>query len=178
MPFPLDAAAALGLSFRAVTDADMPFLSALYASTRADELSMTGWPEATKALFVVQQFAAQHGDYARNYPGMERRIVERGGVSIGRAYVDLTGDAHHLIDIALMPTARGQGLGRAILTDLMAYAALMGKPVTLSVITDNPARRLYERLGFITTETGALYNLMIWVPTNASSARGRRPAAR
>ncbi|UVO55769.1 GNAT family N-acetyltransferase [Sphingomonas sp. SUN039] len=164
MPFTLDAAAALGLSFRAVTDADMPFLSALYASTRADELSVTGWPEATKALFVVQQFAAQHGDYARNYPGMERRIVEQRGAAVGRVYVDLTGDACHLIDIALMPTARGQGMGRAILTDLLAYAARVEKPVKLSVIADNPARRLYERLGFVTTETGTLYNSMTWQP--------------
>ncbi len=164
MPFALDAAAVLGVTFRAVTDADMPFLSALYASTRADELSMTGWPEATKALFVVQQFAAQHGDYTRSYPGMERRIVERGGAAIGRVYVDLTGDACHLIDIALMPDTRGLGIGAAILTDLMAHAARFRKPVKLSVITDNPARRLYERLGFATTEAGALYNSMIWRP--------------
>jgi ribosomal protein S18 acetylase RimI-like enzyme len=164
VPFPLDAAAALGLAFRAVSDADMPFLSALYASTRADELSMTGWPETTKALFVVQQFAAQHGDYLRNYPGMERRIVERGGVAIGRVYVDVVSDEYHLIDIALMPVARGQGIGGAILADLLAYAGAAQKPVKLSVIADNPARRLYERLGFATTETGALYNMMKWVP--------------
>ena len=164
MPFPLDAAAAFGLSYRAVSDADMPFLSALYASTRADELNMTGWPEVTKSLFVVQQFAAQHGDYAKNYPGMERRVIERGGAAIGRIYVDLTRDACHLIDIALMPVARGQGVGRAILTDLMAHAAHLKKPVTLSVIADNPARRLYERMGFATTETGALYNSMKWQP--------------
>jgi ribosomal protein S18 acetylase RimI-like enzyme len=163
--FPLDAAAALGLSFRAVSDADMPFLSALYATTRADELSMTGWPEATKALFVVQQFAAQHGDYLRNYPGMERRIVEQHGAAIGRIYVDVVSDEFHLIDIALMPAVRGQGVGGAILTDLMAYAASAGKPVKLSVIADNPARQLYERLGFATTATGTLYNAMRWVPT-------------
>jgi GNAT superfamily N-acetyltransferase len=163
VPFPLHAAAALGLSFRPVTDADMPFLSALYASTRADELSMTGWPEATKALFVVQQFAAQHGDYAGKYPRMERRIVEQRGAAIGRVYVDLTGDACRLIDIALMKVSRGQGAGGAILTDLMAYAASVEKPVKLSVIADNPARRLYERMGFVTIETGALYNRMEWL---------------
>lgn len=164
MPFPLDAAAAFGLRYRPVTDADMAFLSALYASTRADELSMTGWPEVTKSLFVVQQFAAQHGDYAKNYPGMERRVIEQGGAAVGRIYVDLTGDACHLIDIALMPMARGRGAGGAILTDLMAHAARMKKPVTLSVIADNPARRLYERMGFVTTETGTLYNAMKWQP--------------
>jgi ribosomal protein S18 acetylase RimI-like enzyme len=73
-------------------------------------------------------------------------------------------DECHLIDIALMPAVRGQGLGGTLLADLMAYAAGAGKPVDLSVIAHNPARRLYERLGFVTTETGSLYNMMKWEP--------------
>jgi ribosomal protein S18 acetylase RimI-like enzyme len=34
----------------------------------------------------------------------------------------------------------------------------------LSVIATNLARRLYERLGFRTTETGNPYNRMRWTP--------------
>lgn len=164
MPFPLDAAAALGLTLRAATDDDLPFLSALYASTRADELALTGWPEATKALFVVQQFSAQHGDYLKTYPGMERLIVERDSVAIGRIYVDLTSEVCDLIDIAIMPVFRGQGIGGALLIDLLGHAAQGAKPVTLSVIAANPAARLYARLGFKTTEKGSLYNSMTWKP--------------
>ena len=75
MPFALDASVALGLSMRVATDADMPFLCTLYATTRADELAMTGWPEATKSMFVVQQFSAQHSSYTQAYPDIERLVV-------------------------------------------------------------------------------------------------------
>jgi len=41
----------------------LPFLAQLYASTRADELAVTGWTEAVKAAFLEQQFRAQHAHY-------------------------------------------------------------------------------------------------------------------
>lgn len=142
----------------------MPFLCTLYGSTRADELMRTGWPEATKSLFVVQQFSAQHGEYAQRYPDIERLIVERDGAPIGRCYLSMSGDSCHLIDIALMPGARGHGYGSALLSDLKSCAAAEHKSVTLSVVPDNPARRLYIRLGFLTTQTTATRIRMAWQP--------------
>ncbi len=162
MPFALDAAAALGLSLRPVLADDMAFLSRLYATTRADELAITGWPEATKSLFVVQQFTAQNASYLGEFPGTDRLIVERTGAAIGRVYVDGSGTSCHLIDITLMPETCGQGLGSALIADLQRHAAARGQSVALSVIATNPARRLYERLGFRRTERGALYDQMIW----------------
>jgi ribosomal protein S18 acetylase RimI-like enzyme len=165
--FALDRAARLGLSLRPVRADDMPFLSALYATTRADELAMTGWPEVTKSLFVVQQFAAQNASYLNEFAGADRLIVERDGVPIGRMYVDCSGAACHLIDISLLPDRCGQGLGAALIGDLLAHATALGKPVTLSVIGTNPARRLYERLGFRRTKRGDLYDVMVWRPRSA-----------
>ncbi len=162
MPFALDASAALGLSLRPVLADDMAFLSMLYATTRADELAMTGWPEATKSLFVVQQFTAQNASYLGEFPEADRLIVEQAGVAIGRVYVDSSGTSCHLIDITLMPAACGQGLGSALIGDLQRHAAARGQSVTLSVIATNPARRLYEQLGFRRTERGALYDQMVW----------------
>jgi ribosomal protein S18 acetylase RimI-like enzyme len=164
MPFALDAAAALGLSLRPAKDDDLPFLSALYGSTRADELATTGWPAATKALFVVQQFSGQHGEYLQRFPDLERLIVEEGGAPIGRIYVNLTGETCHLVDISLMPAARGHGRGSALLADLMADAARAGKAVTLSVLASNRAEQLYTRLGFRVTDLGPAYNRMRWTP--------------
>ena len=68
MPPPLRAAAALGISYRPSGAEDLPFLTAVYASTRAAELEQTGWPADQKIRFVAQQFNAQNVDYARNYP--------------------------------------------------------------------------------------------------------------
>ena len=50
-PFGWSRAAAAGLTFRPITDADLPFLARLYASTRMEELSVTDWSDAQKAAF-------------------------------------------------------------------------------------------------------------------------------
>ena len=44
---------------------------------------------------------------------------------------------------------------------LLAYADRLGRPVSLHVEPFNPARRLYERLGFRVIETRGLYELMV-----------------
>lgn len=59
-------------------------------------------------------------------------------------------DEAHLIDVIVAPTARRQGLGRALLETLLAHArARELRVVLLEVRRDNqPAQRLYARLGF------------------------------
>jgi ribosomal protein S18 acetylase RimI-like enzyme len=46
---------------------------------------------------------------------------------------------------------RNQGIGTAVMHRLMEEAARAGRAVTLGVVKTNPARRLYERLGFAVT---------------------------
>jgi len=41
-----------------------------------------------------------------------------------------------------------KGIGRTILTDIIKSAILKNKIVTLHVAIGNPAKKLYERLGF------------------------------
>lgn len=50
--------------------------------------------------------------------------------------------------IAVKPEYRGRGVGTALLTRLLADAQMRHPAVSLSVATDNPSRRLYQRLGF------------------------------
>ncbi len=63
-----------------------------------------------------------------------------------------------LVDISLLPEARGSGLGTAILKDLVAAET---GPVQLHVERTNRARRLYERLGFEVVETQPIYLRMV-----------------
>lgn len=164
MPPPLKAAAAFGLSYRPMTEADLPFAAALYASTRAGEMAMTGWPAAMQAAFLDQQHRAQHQHYRAAYPGAEWLIVEQAGAAIGRLYLDRGAAELTLIDIAIVPERRGTGIGGAILADLLAGATAAGQRVALQVEHGNPARRLYERLGFEATETGPIRTAMTWRP--------------
>ncbi|QTD94255.1 hypothetical protein J4G50_19415 [Burkholderia anthina] len=52
-------------------------------------------------------------------------------------------------------------MGEAVLRELLTEAAREHVPVSLSVLHGNPARRLYERLGFrFASETATGTNLL------------------
>jgi len=55
---------------------------------------------------------------------------------------------------------RGQGLGTAVLRDLVAAARARQLPLALRVLRPNPARRLYERLCFRATRSTKTHVLM------------------
>lgn len=149
-------------SLRPITPEDASFLAGLYASTRTEELAQTNWSEEQKAMFCRMQFAAQTADYQKNYPAASFQIIERGGVAAGRLLVMRSDDAVHVIDIALLPEHRGAGIGTKLLKELQAEARTAGKKVSIYVERFNPARRLYDRLGFKQVEEKEVYLLMEW----------------
>lgn len=172
MPPPLLAAAALGLSYRPTTDEDLPFLFEVYVSTRAEELAQTGWPVEAQLEFLRQQFEAQHHHYTAHYPDAEWLVIERDGERLGRLYLEEWSNQFRIIDIALLPAARGQGYGGAILADILALAKSRGKRVSIHVEKNNPAMGLYRRLGFATAEDKGVYDLMEHPGGAAAAADG------
>lgn len=164
MPPPLRAAAGLGVSYRPSTDDDISFLATVYASTRIEEVAATGWPEEMQVQFLTHQADAQHSHYRRTYPNAEWLVVERAGEAIGRLFIEIWSDQIRLIDIALLPPGRGGGVGSAILADLQDMAAAAGKALTIHVERNNPAMRLYLRLGFAKIDEHGVYDLMEWRP--------------
>jgi ribosomal protein S18 acetylase RimI-like enzyme len=157
-------AAEAGLRFRRVTAADEPFLFRVYASTRIEELAPLPWPEAQKAAFLDAQARAQHTDYQRNYAHADWLVIGRAGADIGRLYLERGEREHNIIDIALLPDWRGQGLGGTLLRDLLDEAGRAGKAMSIYVEKTNPAMRLYERLGFTRLDEQGVYDLMRWAP--------------
>jgi len=162
MPPPTGAAAALGITYRPIGEDDLPFLAMVYASTRLEEVAATGWPVEAQRTFLIQQFHAQHTAYMRTYTQAEWLIIERGGEAVGRLYVDDWKDEIRLIDIALLPAGRGNGTGTAILTDLQTWARDSGKALTIHVEQSNPARSLYDRMGFVPIGGQGVYDLLEW----------------
>ena len=150
------------LTLRPVTPQDEPFLTRVYASTRAEELAITGWSDEQKAVFCRMQFHAQSTDYARNYPHAFFQIIERGGQSVGRLYVGRSAKDVHIIDISLLPEFRGSGIGTKLLRDLQEEARAAGKALTIHVERFNRALALYQRLGFREIEDKGVYLLMQW----------------
>ena len=142
--------------------ADDVFLRKVYHSTREDEMKQSGWHPDQIVAFLDQQFQFQDVYYHREFPDASYRIIERDGQPIGRLYLDRREDEHRIIDIALLGEHRGKGLGGAIMHDILTEARAAGKPVGIHVEQNNPAMRLYQRLGFVKTGEAGLYHLMFW----------------
>jgi ribosomal protein S18 acetylase RimI-like enzyme len=151
------------LRYRPATDADVPFFRQLYGTTRDDEMRLVPWTDEQKATFLDQQFTAQKLHYEQFYPDCQFLAIDLHGECIGRLYIDRSGqDEIEIIDIALSPAYRGRGIGRLLLEEILAEGRATGKRVTIYVEHFNPARRLYDRLGFRHVDTNGVYHLMEW----------------
>ena len=150
------------IELRAETPDDLEFAAALYASTRSEELAPVPWPEAAKRAFLRQQFEAQHHWYSEHYPGAERLIVQRGADPVGRCYLWPGAAEIRVMDIALTPPLRGQGIGTRLLQALIEVARAGALTITLHVEPHNPAQRLYARLGFALVEHRGVYDFLCW----------------
>jgi ribosomal protein S18 acetylase RimI-like enzyme len=170
-PFPWPRAAQAGLTFRRITDADLPFLARVYASTRMEELAATSMTDAHKATFLSLQFQGQHAHYQKYYPKADWLVTMRAGEDIGRLYIERWPSQHRIIDIAFLPEHCGKGFGEALLRDLIDEAAAAAKDVSIHVEKYNPAMRLYRRLGFVTEEDKGVYDLMRWSPARVGAAQ-------
>ena len=143
------------LALRPATDADLPFLRELFAATRPDLALL---PEPVRTSVLAMQFEGRQGAYAASHPGSRDHIVEENGRPVGRLLVHDAAEARTLVDVALVPDARGRGLGEALLCRVIE-----GSPapmVKLSVARGNPAARLYRRLGFAETGGDGVYCAM------------------
>jgi ribosomal protein S18 acetylase RimI-like enzyme len=147
---------------RPITPEDDAFLARVYASSRAEELAVTGWGEEQKADFCRRQFDAQSAYYASNYPGASFQIIERDGWPVGRLYVDRWEKEIRIVDITLLPEFRGSGIGTKLLRELQDEARAAGKSLTIHVERFNRALTLYQRLGFQQIQDKGVYLLMEW----------------
>ncbi len=162
-----DALAALlaPLKVRVPDPADAEFLARLYASTRADLQSATADPALVTSIVGMQQ-RLQAADYRQAFPHAHYLLLEQAGTPCGRIVIDAGAAALRLVDIALLPAARGQGLGGHILRALQGCARELALPLTLSVHHSNPrARRLYLAHGFEVTGRNQASEQLMWCNT-------------
>ena len=137
----------LAVTRRPRTPADDDFLFALFASTR-DDVAGFGWDDVTVEQFLRFQYAARDRSYAA-HPHARSEIVVVDGAPAGRLLVDHRPDAVHLVDVALLPAYRGNGIGTALVASVVDDGTRAGVPVRLEVLAGSPAVRLYERAGFV-----------------------------
>lgn len=141
------------LQIRPATSADEPFLwKMLYQAVYVPpgqpppprsivfepELSryVQGWGRPDDVGFVAW-------DEEKPVGAVWLRLLQ--GENKGFGYVDETTPE---LSIAVLPAYRGQGLGTRLLAHLLEAVQARYPSICLSVSPDNPAQRLYQRLGF------------------------------
>lgn len=143
------------VKLRPIVDADRTFLRALYGTTRATEMALLPWPQAAIDAFLDQQFQAQHDHYQAQFADADFFVIEVAGEPIGRAYLHWTDSHVQFIDMALLPTWCGHGIGSRLIGQWLSRADADGLSAGLHATPHNPALRLYLRLGFeVVGETG------------------------
>lgn len=123
-------------------------------------------PAVTSQWLDASDLAVYVENWGRT--GDRALIACRADVSVGAAWFRLFTERSHgygfvdpetpELSVAVTAAYRGRGIGRALVAAAMAQAAVDGfDRLSLSVEPDNPASRLYQRLGFrrIATDLGS-----------------------
>lgn len=139
---PLAPAGVAGITLRDAAADDVEFLFSLL--------------RASLGPYVVQTFgpwddAEQRTRFLETTDPATHRIVEQDGRPVGCLAVRRLPDEVRLNRVLLLPEVQNRGIGTQLVREVVAKARAAGLPVRLRVFRVNPARRLYERLGFVAT---------------------------
>ena len=141
----------LNWSLRPATSDDREFLYTLHRASMREYVDATwGWDEDWQRTYYDDRFDVDGVSIVMSY-----------GQAIGTLSVSHDDDQVVLNALELLPEYQRRGLGTAITQQVIENAAREGKPVWLQVLKVNPARQLYERLGFDTTgESPTHYHML------------------
>ncbi len=90
----------------------------------------------------------QRGNADCDFDFLPLEILELDGERVGYLCVVEREDHDFLDEIALVADLRGRGHGATLIRGALQRARARSVPLRLSVLTNNPARHLYDRLGF------------------------------
>jgi len=117
-------------------DCDFVF-SVHCAAMRPSVEPIYGWDEDWQSCYFREHFDPD-----------KRQIIRYGGADAGYISVEEQKSCLLLHTIGILPEYQGRGIGTTLIRRLQRRAKLRAVPVMLQVLKGNPARRLYERLGF------------------------------
>ncbi len=126
-------------SLRPATEEDYDFLFALHRAAMRDYIeTIWGWHDDWQQEY-----------FRRKFDPLPRQVIQYEGHDAGVVVVEHRPDEIYLSLIELSPEFQRRGIGTQVINDIKAAAHDAGLPMTLHVLrTNDPARRLYERLGF------------------------------
>ena len=131
------------------------------------------WATKTRCLrgYIEQTYGAWDEDtqlarFDGTFTPEGIHIASIEGRDAGYLHLQHDPDVIQLFNLMVAPEFQGRGLGTAILRHLQALAQERRLPIRLQVMKVNPARGLYERVGFkvIEVEESPTHFRMIWRP--------------
>ena len=139
------------IGFRSVVEKDIDFLYALHVATMKEYVDQTwGWDDAF-----------QEAVFRKNYAPAEIQIITYDGRDMGMLSVEERDEDVFLCAIEVHPEYQRKGIATAIINSIIHEGVQKTKPVRLRVLKVNPAKQLYERLGFsVVEETPSHYIMM------------------
>jgi ribosomal protein S18 acetylase RimI-like enzyme len=140
------------IDLRRATEEHYQFALELYLSTMRPY---------TEELMVWDE-AKQRGSFAAQWRLEEVQIITVDGVDVGWIQVAESPTEIRLQQFFISPDQPRAGIGTDVLRKLLATWRAAEKPVALNVLKNNPARRLYERVGFsVVGEAGVKYEMKL-----------------
>lgn len=133
----------LAFEFRSAAKSDLGFCWPIYRDAMKPLIEAMGPWNDTAQQKIVEQAVADLGT----------SILQRERADVGWLQVEETRHVVQIKQLFLLPAVRNLGFGTSFLTWMKERADRKRKDLTLDVMSNNPARRLYERLGFKTVAT-------------------------
>lgn len=142
------------VELRVAAQEDANFLYSLLKTTMQEYVTQIwGWDEHWQQKYFQENFE----------PGKERVVVLE-GKDIGVISIEQREDEVFLSKIYILPEYQRQGIGTYLINAVLDRAFRSGLPVMLHVLKVNPAKKLYERIGFVEVEETETHFLMKAIP--------------
>ena len=137
---------------RPATEDDRSFLFQAYETTLRRYVDWAwGWNE---------EF--QRTGFSKHFPIAQFRVITVDEQLAGGIFTEEQETLNFIRLLFLLPQFQGRGIGTALLHEEAAYARQMDKQLHLKVVKINPAKALYDRLGFtLVEEDSATYHMRL-----------------
>ena len=137
------------VGFRPARENDYDFLYALHAATMKEYVNKT-WGDDT----------FQENLFRKNFIPSQIQIITLAGNDIGMISLEENDKDIFLRVIEIHPKHQRQGFGTTIIQKIIDVATRQRKEVRLQVLKVNPAKQLYDRLGFAVIEETSTHYIM------------------
>jgi ribosomal protein S18 acetylase RimI-like enzyme len=139
------------IRFKKASQQDKSFLLELRKASMTEHLAQAGI-----VLSDEQHFARIDEFYADSH------IIYKDDQKIGLVKFGLLDDHLHIRQFQIMPAFHNCGIGSRVLSLLKKKAQERDLSITLNVLLENPALKLYQRHGFIIEKETQLEYQMRW----------------